>query len=396
MSKDQASGVGAPVPAESINAARSDPGAPPAEDIPAEPAGRRWKPWMTWLTAIAVVALVVVVVGRQVRLPYYTIEPGSSVDLLGDVDEGSPRISVEGAPTYPTDGEIMLLFVRESARVNLWEWIRASLDPDIDLFREQEFTGGRDPEDVRVESEAEMARSQLAATRLALEAAGYEVPVGEGVVVLAVAPSRPAADVLEPGDVLLAIDGTVIERPTQVGELVQQHDPGDTLEVRLRRANEERTVEVPVVVGDDGRPIVGVYVSGRYDFPVDVAIDTSRIGGPSAGLAMSLSVLDTLTPGDLTGGKKIAVTGTISEDGAVGEIGGISQKAISARGSGADLFIVPACTREEIEAECERDLARAEDRAGDLRVVPVATFDEALEVLEENGAAAVEVPDLAA
>ena len=144
---------------------------------------------------------------RAIRLPYYTISPGSAVNLLGDVSDDTPRITVEGAESYPTDDEIMLLFVRESARVNVWEWIQASLDPDIDLFKEQQFTGGLDPEEVRVESDADMARSQLAAKKLALEAAGYDVPVGEGVAVLAVAPSRPAADVLEPGDVLLAVDG---------------------------------------------------------------------------------------------------------------------------------------------------------------------------------------------
>ena len=67
--------------------------------------------------------------------------------------------------------------------------------------------------------------------------------------------------------------------------------------------------------GDDGKPVIGVIVSGRYDFPIDVNVDTSQIGGPSAGLAMTLSILDKLTPGDLTGGKKVAVTGTIAEDG---------------------------------------------------------------------------------
>ena len=73
-----------------------------------------------------------------------------------------------------------------------------------------------------------------------------------------------------------------------------------------------------------------------------------------------MSILDTLTPGDLTGGKRVAVTGTISEDGSVGEIGGISQKATSAKAAGAELFIVPACTRDDIKTECERELAKRE------------------------------------
>jgi PDZ domain-containing protein len=378
MPNDQISDVDAP-------ADQGDPGAP----APPPPTGRgfRWRRWMTWLSAVAVFVLVVIIVGSSIRLPYYTISPGSAVNLLGDVDGDTPRITVEGAKTYPPDGEIMLLFVRESARVNVWEWLRASVDPDIDLFKEAEFTGGLDPEEVRVESDADMARSQLAAKRLALEAAGYDVPTGDGVVVLAVAPSRPADDVLKARDVILEVDGTTLERPDQLSEIVKTFQPGDTIPMRIERDGTAQTVEVPVARGDDGAPIIGVYVSGRYDFPIDVNVDTSSIGGPSAGLAMSLSILDTLTPGDLTGGKSVAVTGTISEDGSVGEIGGISQKASSAKASGAEVFIVPACTREDIKQACERELEKAKSRAGDLRVIPVATFDEALQALEDIGGA---------
>ena len=334
---------------------------------------------MSWVAATAVVVVLVVIIGSAVRLPYYTISPGSAVNLLGDVSEKKPRISVDGAKAYPTDDQIMLLFVRESARVNVWEWIQASVDPDIDLFKEAQFTGGLIPK--------RCASNQMPTWRVRSsrprssrsEAAGYTVPVGEGVAVLAVSPSRPAADVLKQGDVLLQVDGKPLDQPDSLSEAVKTHKAGDTVEVVLERDGKQQTVQVPTVAGDDGKPVIGVYVSGRYDFPIDVNVDTSNIGGPSAGLAMTLSIVDTLTPGDLSGGKRVAVTGTISEDGSVGEIGGISQKATSAKAAGAEVFIVPACTRTDIKKECERDLAKAKERAGDLQVIPVATFDEALD-----------------
>src|SRR4051812_13474839 len=102
----------------------SDLDAPPPEtpgevvaDAPIEQrsGGFRWRRWMSWVTAAAVLVLVIVVVGSAVRLPYYTISPGSAVNLLGDVSEDTPRITVDGADSYPTDDQIMLLFVRESA-----------------------------------------------------------------------------------------------------------------------------------------------------------------------------------------------------------------------------------------------------------------------------------------
>jgi PDZ domain-containing protein len=340
---------------------------------------------MSVLAAIAVVILLIGLVGRAVRLPYYTIAPGSALDLVGGGDPSSSRISIHGAKTYPTDDQIMLLFVRESARVNVWQWIRASLDPNIDLFKEQQFTGGLSPEEVQVQSDADMARSQLAAKKVALQAAGFTVPAAPGVVVLAVEPSRPAASVLRTRDVILAVDGKKLTSPNDLSAAIRAHKPGSVVELTVSRDGKQRKLNVKTEAGDDGASIIGVIVSGQYQFPIDVNVDTSQIGGPSAGLAMTLSIFDKLTPGNLAGGKKVAVTGTISEDGSVGEIGGITQKAGSAKAAGADLFIVPACTTKAIKASCESDLAKAKKRAGSLRVVPVATFDQALEVLRANG-----------
>ena len=162
---------------------------------PDEPTGgrtRKWRPWMTWGLVVAGILAFVIILGSAIRLPYYSVSPGSALDM-------TQRVGIEGAPQYEPDGEIMLLFIRQRARVNVWEWLRASFDPDIDLHKEQEFVGDQSPEDVRTQSDADMAASQIAAKRIALEAAGYEVPVGDGQVVLAVAPSRPANDVLRAG-----------------------------------------------------------------------------------------------------------------------------------------------------------------------------------------------------
>ena len=103
-------------------------------------------------------------------------------------------------------------------------------------------------------------------------------------------------------------------------------------------------------------------------------IDTSDIGGPSAGLAMTLSVLDELTPGNLTGGKRVAVTGEIAPDGTVLEVGGVAQKAVAARHRGAQLFIVPI-----------QEVAEARTRAGSMPVVGVRNLDDALKALRAAG-----------
>jgi len=357
---------------------------PPPEDVlwsSDAPLARRARvgPLAKWLIGIGIALVAVLVAAMAIHVPYYTISPGSSLDV-------NDRVTIDGASTYPADGELLLLFVRQSANVSLLKYLQAKLDPDIDEFPSEEFTGGQSPEEVNVQSDADMALAQIAAKKVALEQVGYDVPLaGSGVVVLAVLPSRPAHGVVEAGDVILTVDGVEIHEADDLGEEVRRRSAGDELTLTIEREGKPETKTVGVELADDGTPVIGVYVSPRYDFPIDVDIDTRSIGGPSAGLAMTLSIIDTLTPGELTGGLTVAITGTIAPDGSVGEIGGLSQKTVAARSADADLFIVPKCTAEATRTSCEADLEHARDRADGLRIVPVANVDEALRALAEAG-----------
>ncbi len=335
--------------------------------------------WARWLVGTAFVLAVVMLAGTLIRLPYYTISPGEALPLAA-------RIKVTDTKQFPPRGDVMLLFVRERAHVNAWGWVQAAFDSDIDLYREAEITGGQSNEEYAAQAEADMASSKIAAVKVALEAAGYDVAsTARGATVIAVLPSRPAGGLVEAGDVILTADGQKIDKPGDLGDIVRAHKEGESVSLTLERAGTARTVSVPVEkVGDSN--VIGVYVAPHYDFPVKVDVDTNNIGGPSAGLAMSLAVLDEITPGELAAGKRVAVTGTIDESGNVGEIGGISQKAVTARAAGARLFLVPKCSDGPGKVECQRDLDRARERAGkDVKVVPVATFDEARRALREAG-----------
>jgi PDZ domain-containing protein len=129
--------------------------------------------------------------------------------------------------------------------------------------------------------------------------------------------------------------------------------------------------------GDPSKGFLGVSTFTRdlsFNFPVQVSIDSGRVGGPSAGLAFTLGILDVMTPGSLTGGLRISSTGTMSLDGSVGPVGGVHQKVMASRRAGIDLMFVPASEIEE-----------ARRFAGDLRVEPVETLDQALEILTTLG-----------
>jgi len=143
-------------------------------------------------------------------------------------------------------------------------------------------------------------------------------------------------------------------------------------------AAEPRTVQAELATNPEtGKAQLGVSLEDRpdYVFPVQVDIDSGQVGGPSAGLAFTLAILDRLTPGSLTGDQRVAVTGTIALDGAVGPVGGVVQKTEAAISAGAELFLVPP-----------DELADATEAArGRLVVRQVSTLDEALAILEERG-----------
>lgn len=80
----------------------------------------------------------------------------------------------------------------------------------------------------------------------------------------------------------------------------------------------------------------------------DIKFVMKRVGGPSAGLAFSLALISKLSNPELISGRSIAVTGTMSENGRVGSIGGIDQKLVAARDAGATIAVIPKANCQDI------------------------------------------------
>jgi PDZ domain-containing protein len=365
----------------------------PSEGWTAPPPPRRRSAWK-WASAIFVVLLLVVVLaGFVIRLPYDTISPGAAIPV-------GPRITVTGAPTYPPKGSLSLLFVREQVRVNVWRYLQAKFDPDIDLVKNSVLNGNASTAEVNAQAVADMASSQIVAKKLALETAGKKVTQEPGAVVLSVIDGYPVSGVLRQGDVITAIDGHPVTSFSDVSNRMSKHKPGDNVAITYKRGSTSETAHVQTRNDGQGRAVLGVLLFPNYSFPVNISIDTSDIGGPSAGLAMTLALIDDLTPGNLTGGQKIAVTGTIASDGTVGEIGGIEQKAVAARAAHAQVFLVPKCSTSDpapYYSDCQKQLAAAMRRAGSrIKVIPVGTLKEALAALRSVGGDPVTPPATAA
>jgi PDZ domain-containing protein len=357
------------------------PGGPEGPDLPGQVADeheprRRWSRRLTVACSLlAVVVVALVVVGLFWKQPYYLLSPGS----VRDTDQ---YISIEGAETFPAqEGTIDYLTVSVRQATPL-ELLAAWIDPAVEAVDADLILGGQSPSENRQLNLQLMADSKDSATYQALRRLGYDIPTsGTGAVIAQVQAGTPVAEVLAPGDVVVTADGEPVALNQDLIDAVQAHAPGDrmVLSVQPLDGGETRTVEVELVARPDDPAVamLGVATFTRdisFDFPVTVTIDSGSVGGPSAGLAFTLGILDALTPESLTGGLHVATTGTMRLDGTVGPVGGVHQKVVAADRAGVDLMLVPA---DEID--------EARRYAGDLRVEPVRDLDEALAVLATVG-----------
>ena len=319
-----------------------------------------------------------------VELPYYAFRPGS-------VRDTSTLISVDGTQTYDADGSISYTTV-SLRQVTLLGLAAGWLDDDVDIKSRDDVLGPRNANENRQLNLALMDTSKQVATQVALEKLGYQVDVSvTGEIVLDVENGSPADGELESGDTIVAIDGEAINDPDDLSRLLDDNKPGDQVTVTIQPFNttdEDKDVKLTLAPKPDDpeQGMMGVQVQPtgvEFDFPFKVAFDTGDVGGPSAGLAFTLGLLDLLTPGELTGGVPVAVTGEIHSDGTVGPVGGTGQKAAAVREAGIDVFLVPS-----------DDYQAAVEHAGDVKVIKVDTLDDALDALADLGGNADDLPNL--
>lgn len=322
--------------------------------------------------SLAGVLTVLLTVGASVLpVPYVSYLPGPTFDTLGEVG-GTPVIAVEGRETFPTDGQLDLTTISVRSQLTLTEALRDWFDRDRAVVpREFVFPPGDSDEEVRRRNEERKLESENAATFAALRQ--LEIPFTTRVQVQRVERGLPADGRLEAGDVLTSVDGRPVDGSAALRDLISSRPPGTELRVGFEREGEsaETALTTTQPEGED-RSIIGVVLAEMPEYSFTIDITLQDVGGPSAGLMFALGIVDKLEPESLTGGRYVAGTGTISNEGVVGPIGGIPQKLVAAREKGAEVFLVP-------EGNC----AEAAERVPDgLRLVKVASLSEALDALE--------------
>lgn len=323
------------------------------------------------LIVLAVVAIALTIAAFFVPVPiFYAYLPGPVRDMEKLVDVGS-------AESFSSEGSLLLTTVSVDPEVTFAEMIQSGFDDSRAVVMKEDVTGGRSLDELIEQQRVEMNESKRFAQEVALAALGLAEPTGDGARVIETIDRYPAAGVLREDDLIVSVENQHVETTCEVGRAIDGHEVGETVEVGVERNGEFRTFSLETVEdpSNPGSAIIGVFmedVNRSFDPGIDVTFETGKIGGPSGGLMMTLALYDQLTPDDLTGGLKVAGTGTIACDGGVGPIGGIEQKVAGAEEAGAEIFLAPSGN-----AEAARRVA------GEIEIVSVRNFDQALGYLED-------------
>jgi Lon-like protease len=323
------------------------------------------------LTAGVVLLVLFGLLGTTLPVPYVAQVPGPTFNTLGDID-GSPIISVEGRDRNDVSGNLNLTTVGVSrGGLSLVEAVRGWFDDEIAVVPEEAvYPPDRTEEETRQANREAFLTSEQAAETAALAHLGYPVKV----VVQDVPDGSPSDSVLVEGDTIDAVDGTPTPDADALQDVLTGIPGGTTVTVDTTHLGEAAQVEVTTNAAEDREgSILGVSVLEQPSAPFDVKIDVKDVGGPSAGLMLSLGIRDLVGDDDLTDGAVIAGTGTIDAQGNVGPIGGITLKMVTAQDIGADLFLVPADNCAEAAAAADPGFPLAK----------VATLDDALKALAD-------------
>ncbi len=388
------------------------------EPVRAPDPRRRW--WGIPLAVVGCVCIGTVLVAAVVPSKFFVtkqgceeVKPGDdcSVEFAlvpADAEAVEPRLDIQGTTIYPSAGEIYFVTIRQP-KITMLDWFVTRNSPAARMMTYQNKFGDQTEEQLLQSGQRQMTGAKDRATYVALKAAGFPVSRKDGpavvdyVICLKANESNtkcveepPAGDVLEPNDTITSLDGTTVDSLDDLQPILAGIEPGDTVSITLERDGETIDTEVETILApgeDEERTILGFSPvdTTTVDLPegISVDFDTEGIGGPSAGLAFTLTLIDEITEGDLMGDGRIAVTGEIDIDGNVGAIGGLNSKASAVQQVGVKYFLVPAGQPDigDDPAKPNRDSVEFARRVvgDDVEIIPVATLDEALAVLERLG-----------
>ena len=347
------------------------------------------------LITISWLVLLTVVVMASVRIQRWEIAPGEAMTVSSRIGFMPTKEGDAVPQRYVADNGIRFV-TAFGGQLSILDSILGWLDPYVRVDTYTEHFGEQTPTSSRrlgfqAMTGAKQIAEYVAMSKVGLEASLKEGPILVEQVICQDAPSENSACVnLQVGEQITHINGVATQTLSLLAAQMKDRKVGESVGLTVlpyvapNEESERKPKKVTVTLmasPDDERAIVGFIPADTRvtSLPFDVNISTADIGGPSAGLAFTLALLDELTEGNLMGKGRVAATGTMDENQNVGAIGALEQKAVAVRDAGVTLFLVPAG-----QSPDEMKAARAAAGSG-VRIVQVGTLDDALKELRRNG-----------
>ena len=333
----------------------------------------------------------------QWHLSQYALTPGDATPV-------APLVKIDGVSSETHRGTIMLTDVYLQS-LTAFQWLQFQFSAHVEFVSANQLVEPGVPTDeLNAQGYLEMSDSKQGAEVSAFRALGWKVPAtATGAVINAVVASSPARSAhLRVADEIVAVNGKAVTSTCALIAAVHDVAPKTLVRLSVNRATISSkgvitwrpTSVVPVItaappksLGSSGCPGVngigtswlGISLESgvHYALPATISINTANIGGPSAGLAMTLTLIDKLSRSSITGGQSIAATGTIDVHGSVGDVGGVAEKTVAVQRGGAKYFLVP-----QVEVSTARHAA-----SPGLTIIGVNTLAQALRDLRTLGGA---------
>lgn len=323
--------------------------------------------------------VILFIVSLFVPTPFHIFQPGS-------VEELGSKVLVEDGE-QEAEGQLYLTTVLSMKASNIYYLAYGLLAPHAAVERSTSVKGNMTDQEYNRWLKYLMDSSQESAVVAGLKAAGEEVNIyPKGVIIQAVDEKSKAKGSLEVGDIIQAVDGLPVRKSPDLLAYLKGKETGDVVTVALNRDGVEKKEEIELIPlkHSKAKAGLGIVLSDytKLETSRKVKIKAGDIGGPSAGLMFSLEVYKQLQNKDITKGYKIAGTGTISQDGKVGQIGGIREKITAVDKADIDIFFCPKDI-EPTDTNEKTVMEEAEKYGYDVKIVPVETLEEAIEFLEK-------------
>ena len=314
-----------------------------------------------------IIIFLVLLVIFNISFPYYVDSPGGTLSL-------KKRFEVENSREI--NGDISLVYVAER-RGTIPSILLSFLFKDWDLIKKEEVISPNENEkDVNTRGQINLNQSLNNAIVFAFKKAGKKFEILSSKIYITYIAEEAKTD-LKIGDEIIEIDGTKIKNKDEIFSILERSEVGTKLEVIVLEKNKEKKKHFEIIE-IEGMKKIGIIIDTIYDYKLSQDVkykSNSSEMGSSGGFANALYVYATLIDEDIIKGRNVVATGTITEDGVVGAIGGVKYKLKAALKSKADIFFVPSYN-------CSEATKLKDENNYNINIICINNFDDAINYLK--------------